>query len=268
MPPEAPVTRTRFPRRPLSTRGKLLHASPHHQRHGRRRRHRPRHPDECGRAAVRGGPEALHRGDQRRRARREERARRRSWSWTTTAPASPTASTPSFPTCSIPPASTSSSRAGPSTPGSWKAGCDACLLVGMHAMAGTPDGVLAYGQRPRMAEPAVQRRARGRDGDQRRALRQLELSRAARHRDEATCREATALLGDGLTTVAVKWDRPAAARNLTPLRAREVIEEGARNALKKLDAVKPYDPGRPAEIAVEFLHRARWTSTADARASR
>ena len=29
--------------------------------------------------------------------------------------------------------------------------------------------------------------------------------------------------------------------------------EGARNALKNLEAVKPYDPGRPAEIAVEFM---------------
>jgi D-amino peptidase len=73
--------------------------------------------------------------------------------------------------------------------------------------------------------------------------------------DEATCREATALLGEGLTTVAVKQGiGRAAARNVAPLRARDLIEEGARNALKKLDAVKPYDPGRPTEIAVEFLH--------------
>ena len=72
--------------------------------------------------------------------------------------------------------------------------------------------------------------------------------------DEATCREATALLGEGLTTVAVKWGLgPASARNVAPLRARELIEAGARNALKKLDAVEPYDPGKPAEIAVEFM---------------
>ena len=31
-----------------------------------------------------------------------------------------------------------------------------------------------------------------------------------------------------------------------------MIEEGAKNALKDLDAVKPYDPGRPAVIEVEF----------------
>jgi D-amino peptidase len=39
---------------------------------------------------------------------------------------------------------------------------------------------------------------------------------------------------------------------VAPLRARELIEEAARKALKKLDAVTPYYPGRPAEIAVEF----------------
>ncbi|MGH7920865.1 MAG: M55 family metallopeptidase, partial [Candidatus Dormibacteraceae bacterium] len=35
-------------------------------------------------------------------------------------------------------------------------------------------------------------------------------------------------------------------------RSRQAIEEGARRALLNLDAVSPYDPGRPAEIRVEF----------------
>jgi D-amino peptidase len=75
--------------------------------------------------------------------------------------------------------------------------------------------------------------------------------------DEAACREAKALLGDGLTTVAVKKGIGSeAARNLAPLLAREVIEEGAKNALKELGAVKPYDPGRPAVIEVDFMQTA------------
>jgi len=45
----------------------------------------------------------------------------------------------------------------------------------------------------------------------------------------------------------------SAARNIAPLRARQLIEENAEKALNKLDAVKPYDPGRPAEIEVEFM---------------
>jgi D-amino peptidase len=44
-----------------------------------------------------------------------------------------------------------------------------------------------------------------------------------------------------------------AARQLPPLRARELIEEGARKALSgDLTAVEPYDPGRPSEIRVEI----------------
>ena len=49
---------------------------------------------------------------------------------------------------------------------------------------------------------------------------------------------------------------PGAARDgrrgRAPLRARKLIEEGARQALQDLEAVPPYDPGRPCEILVEF----------------
>ena len=45
-------------------------------------------------------------------------------------------------------------------------GCDACLLVGMHAMAGTPDGVLSHTV----------------SGREWRSLRELELPRRPRHR--------------------------------------------------------------------------------------
>jgi D-amino peptidase len=135
-------------------------------------------------------------------------------------------------------------------------GCDACLLVGMHAMAGTPDGVLAHTVHGRewrslrfngvlVGETAINAALCG----------TWNCPVLLVTGDEAVCREATALLGDGVTTVAVKWGLGrASARNVAPLRARELIEEGARNALKKLDAVTPYDPGRPCEIAVEFTN--------------
>jgi D-amino peptidase len=72
--------------------------------------------------------------------------------------------------------------------------------------------------------------------------------------DEATCREARDLLGAGLTTVAVKKGLSRyAARQIPALRARELIEEGARKALSgDLKAVEPYDPGRPSEIRIEI----------------
>jgi D-amino peptidase len=82
--------------------------------------------------------------------------------------------------------------------------------------------------------------------------------------DTAACDEARALLGGGLTTVAVKEGIGRfGARNLAPKRARELIEASARDALRDLKAVAPYDPGRPCEIRVVYHHsdgvdRNRW----------
>jgi D-amino peptidase len=136
-----------------------------------------------------------------------------------------------------------------------EAGCDGCLLVGMHAMAGTPDGVLSH-----TVSGREWRSLRfngvlvGETGINAAFCGSWDCPVLLVTGDEATCREATALLGDGLVTVAVKRGiGRSGGRSVAPLRARELIEEGARNALKKPDAVKPYDPGRPAEIAVEFM---------------
>jgi D-amino peptidase len=48
------------------------------------------------------------------------------------------------PRISIPTASSSSRTSGPSTPAFLEGGCDAALFVGMHARAGTPDGVMNH----------------------------------------------------------------------------------------------------------------------------
>jgi D-aminopeptidase len=39
-----------------------------------------------------------------------------------------------------------------------------------------------------------------------------------------------------------------------PVRARELIEDGAKRALSDLTAVAPWSPGSPCEIRVEFKH--------------
>jgi D-amino peptidase len=71
--------------------------------------------------------------------------------------------------------------------------------------------------------------------------------------DDAVCREARELLGGGLTTVSVKKGLGAlSARLVPPARARQLIEDGARQALADPKAVAPYDPGKPCEIKVEY----------------
>jgi D-amino peptidase len=72
--------------------------------------------------------------------------------------------------------------------------------------------------------------------------------------DQATCDEARNLLGPKLTTVAVKQGLGRyTARQIPPVRARRMIEDGAKRALGDLKAVKPYDPGKPCEIVVEVV---------------
>lgn len=133
-------------------------------------------------------------------------------------------------------------------------GCDACLLVGMHAMAGTPDGVMCHtvsGQAWNnlwfngvlVGETGINAALAG----------NWDCPVVLVTGDEAVSREAKELLGEGLTTVAVKKGLGRfAARNFPAVRAREMIEKGALEALKNLGAVKPYDPGKPCTIEVEF----------------
>jgi D-amino peptidase len=133
-------------------------------------------------------------------------------------------------------------------------GCDAALFVGMHAMAGTADGVLnhtvsgtdwqnLYFNGTTVGETGINAALCGTWG----------CPVVLVTGDEAVCREGKELLGEGLTTVSVKQGLAStSARQLTPKRARELIEDGAKRALKDLKAVEPYDPGRPCEIRVEY----------------
>ncbi len=133
-------------------------------------------------------------------------------------------------------------------------GCDACLLVGMHARAGTRDGVLNH----TVSGQAWQNlwfngTLVGETGINAAFCGQWGCPVLLVTGDEATCSEARELLGEGLTTVAVKRGLGAtSARQIAPLRARKLIEAGAKKALGDLSAVPPYDPGRPSEIEVEF----------------
>jgi D-amino peptidase len=133
-------------------------------------------------------------------------------------------------------------------------GCDACLLVGMHARAGTPDGVLChtistttwrnlYFNDELVGESGINAALCGHYG----------VPVLLVTGDEATCREVSGLLGPGLTTVAVKRGLTRySARQIPPVRARAMIEDGAREALKNLKAVKPYVPGKPTTITIDL----------------
>jgi D-amino peptidase len=133
-------------------------------------------------------------------------------------------------------------------------GVDAALLVAMHAMAGTTDGVLAHTVsgsswwRLRFNGVEV-----GETGINAALCGTWGCPVLLVTGDEATCREARELLGPGLTTVAVKKGLGRfSARQLPAVRARELIEAGAKRALEDLSAVRPYVPDGPCEIVVDF----------------
>lgn len=135
-----------------------------------------------------------------------------------------------------------------------ESGCDAALFIGMHAMAGTPDGVLSHTvsgqawQNLRFNGTLV-----GETGINAALCGNWGCPVVLVTGDRAVCREGSDLLGAGLTTVEVKEGLGRfSARMLTPVRVRELIEEAAKRALKDLLAVKPYDPGRPCEIRIDF----------------
>src|SRR5947199_6073382 len=133
-------------------------------------------------------------------------------------------------------------------------GCDAALFVGMHAKAGTPDGVLAHtvsGQAWR--ELKFNGTSVGETGINAALCGQWNCPVLLVTGDQAVCREGRELLGPGLTTVAVKQGLGRySARQIPPTRARLMIEEGAAQALRDLKAVAPYNPGKPCEIIIEF----------------
>lgn len=134
-------------------------------------------------------------------------------------------------------------------------GCDAVLLIGMHAMAGTELGVLSHTVsseawhnlwfNDRLAgEVAINAALCG----------SWNCPVALVTGDRATCEEATSLLGEGLLTVSVKQGLSRySARQIPPRRARRMIEAEARRAVEQGPRVPPYRPGSPCEITVEVV---------------
>jgi D-amino peptidase len=145
-------------------------------------------------------------------------------------------------------------------------GCDAALFIGMHAMAGTPDGVLCHTvSGTSWSNLRFNGTLVGETGINAALCGHWGYPVLLVTGDTATCDEARRLLGEGLTTVAVKVGLGRySARQIPPLRARGMIEEGAARALADLHTVAPYNPGsrarlksssRPADAAAPYARK-------------
>src|SRR2546429_481619 len=111
-----------------------------------------------------------------------------------------------------------------------ESGCDAALFVGMHAKAGTPDGVMSHtvsGQAWR--ELKFNGVSVGETGINAALCGQWGCPVLLVTGDDAGCREAKELLRGGLATVSVRRGLGRfSARQVPPLCARGMIEGGAR----------------------------------------
>ncbi|MBZ0280804.1 MAG: M55 family metallopeptidase [Anaerolineae bacterium] len=133
-------------------------------------------------------------------------------------------------------------------------GCDAALFVGMHARNNTPDGVLCHTistvkwynlwfNDDLVGESGINAALCGHYG----------CPVVLVTGDEAVCREVREILSDGLTTVAVKRGLGRySARQIPPVRARQMIEDGAYKALKNRNGIQAYVPAKPTTIRIQI----------------
>ena len=137
-----------------------------------------------------------------------------------------------------------------------RSGVDAALFVGMHAMAGTRDGVLAHTVsgsswwRLRFNGVEV-----GETGINAALCGAWNCPVVLVTGDEAACREGRKLLGEGVTTAAVKKGFGRfSARQFPASRARELIEDGARKAVENRAACRAVRPGLALRDPRRFQH--------------
>ncbi len=133
-------------------------------------------------------------------------------------------------------------------------GCDAVLFIGAHAMAGTPDGVLCHTVSSESWHNAwINDTLVGESGILAAIAGCWNVPAVFVSGDEATCREVTALLGEEVTTAAVKKGLGRfSARNMAPKDACSHIEMRVTQALSLGNWPKAYKPDGPVTFKVEL----------------
>jgi D-amino peptidase len=135
-----------------------------------------------------------------------------------------------------------------------KEGCDAALLVGAHAMAGTPDGILCHTVSSEAWHNAwINDQLVGESGIEAAICGVWNVPVVFVSGDEATCREVTELLGAKVVTAPVKQGLGRfSAKTLSHGDACAMIEKRVKHALATKDWPEPYKPASPVKLTVEL----------------
>jgi D-amino peptidase len=136
-----------------------------------------------------------------------------------------------------------------------KSGCDAMLLPGAHAMAGTPDGILCHTMSTESFYNAyINGRAVGESGIVAAIAGSFDVPVVFVSGDEATCKEVKSLVGDSLVTAQVKKSlNRYSARCLSSVDACGLVEKSVFEALSNPRKwPKPLKFSPPVELKVEL----------------
>ncbi len=133
-------------------------------------------------------------------------------------------------------------------------GFDAAILLGYHAMSHTPRGVLCHTQSSVSWDNYwVNGELAGEIWQSSVFVGSKDIPVVMVTGDKAGCDEARALLGDGIVTVSVKTGlHREGALMLAPKKARDLIRQGAKEAMGRAAECKPLKPEFPLTIRWQF----------------
>lgn len=130
------------------------------------------------------------------------------------------------------------------------------VMVGFHAMMGTPDGVLNHTQSSKTENRYWYNGVESGELAQNGAIAGFfGVPPIMVSGDEATCREAQKFFGSNCITVAVKQGISREAAVLYPFQeTRKALYEGARRAIAAIPVCKPYLPELPIKAKKQYLN--------------
>lgn len=132
----------------------------------------------------------------------------------------------------------------------------AMVMVGFHAMMGTPDGVLNHTQSSKTENRYWYNGVESGELAQNAAIAgYYGVPVIMVTGDEATCREARKFFGNSIVTVPVKKGLSREAALLYPFaETRKALYEGARRAMSVISSCKPYIIQTPIKVRMQYLN--------------
>jgi D-amino peptidase len=130
------------------------------------------------------------------------------------------------------------------------------VLLGFHAMMGTPDGVLNHTQSSKSENRYWYNGVESGEIAQSAAIAgYYGVPVIMVTGDEATCREANKFLGKNIVTVPTKKGLSREAAMLYPFEeTRKALYEGAKRAVRVISSCKPYVVSTPVKVKMQYLN--------------